>query len=98
MEEELCAGGIVRLADISIIDNLDTTSLTAVKLDTSVSRAAELLMDVHNPFLIYESDENERKEYQYIITPWDVVMKLLRPDHVTESCETLSSFVLYFFY
>jgi CBS domain-containing protein len=65
--EVICRKGIIRLADLSIIDNLDTTSLTAVKLDTSTSRAAELLMDVHNPFLIYESSENERKEYQYII-------------------------------
>jgi hypothetical protein len=34
------------------------------------------IMDVHNPFLIYESDENELN----IITPWDIVMKLLRSD------------------
>jgi hypothetical protein len=34
------------------------------------------LLDVHNPFLIYEGDENEVKEYPYIITPWDIVMKL----------------------
>ena len=83
--EVMCRKGIARLAEISIIDNLDTTSIPAVKFDTSISSAAELLMDVHNPFLIYQSNENERKEYQYIITPWDIVMKLLRPDHVTES-------------
>jgi len=49
--------GIARLEDINVIENLDTTPLTAVKFDTSVSRAAELLMDVHNPFLIYERHE-----------------------------------------
>jgi predicted transcriptional regulator len=67
---------IIRLADISFIDSLDATALTAVKSNTSISGAAELLMDVHNPFLIYESDENEVS----IITPWDIVMKLLWSD------------------
>jgi hypothetical protein len=62
--------GIIRLADISFIDNLNTT----VNSYTTISDAAELLMDVHNPFLIYKSDENEVK----IITPSDIVMKLLR--------------------
>jgi predicted transcriptional regulator len=73
---------IARLEDINIIENLDTTYLTAVKFDTSVSRAAALLMDVHNPFLIYESNQKESKKL-YIITPWDIVMKLLTPHHVT---------------
>jgi predicted transcriptional regulator len=71
--------GVARLEDMNIIENLDT--VTAVKFDTSVSRAAELLMDVHNPFLIYESNQKESKQL-YIITPWDIVMKLLTPHHV----------------
>jgi hypothetical protein len=62
---------------------LDTTSLTTVNFNTSISGAAELLMDVHSPFLIYESNENEGKENQYIINPWDIVMKLLRSDDLT---------------
>jgi CBS domain-containing protein len=78
--EVLRRKGIVRLTDIS---NLSTTSLTAVKSNTSISNAAELLMDVHNPFLILESNENEGKEYPHIISPWDIVMKLLRADDVT---------------
>jgi CBS domain-containing protein len=70
--------GVARVEDIDIIENLD---ITAVKFDTSVSSAAELLMDVHNPFLIYENNEKERKnECQYIITPWDIVMKVLEPE------------------
>ncbi len=73
--------GIARLEGINITENLDTTYLTAVNFDTSVSRAAELLMDVHNPFLIYESNQKESKEL-YIVTPWDIVMKLLTPHHV----------------
>jgi hypothetical protein len=75
--------GIARLKDISIIENLDTTYLTDVKLDTSVSRATELLMDVHNPFLICQSNQKEERKELYIITPWDIVMKLLTPHHVT---------------
>jgi predicted transcriptional regulator len=67
--------GTLRLADISFIDNLDTT-LTTVNSNTTISGAAQLLMDVHNPFLIYESGENEVN----IITPSDIVMKLLRSD------------------
>ena len=73
--EVLYRKGIIRLADISFIDNLDTT-LTTVNSNTTISGAAELLMDVHNPFLIYERDENEMS----IISPWDIVMKLLRSD------------------
>jgi predicted transcriptional regulator len=69
--EVLYRKGIIRLADISFIHNLDTT-LTTVNSNTTTSGAAELLMDVHNPFLIYESDENEVN----IITPWDIVIKL----------------------
>ena len=80
---EVYRKGIARLEDINVIENLDTTPLTAVKFDTSVSSAAELLMDVHNPFLIYESNERGSKECVYIITSWDIVMKLLTPHHVT---------------
>jgi CBS domain-containing protein len=81
--EVVCRKGIARLEDINIIENLDTTHLTAVKFDTSVSSAAELLMDVRNPFLVYESNEKESKECLYIITPWDIVMKILRSDDLT---------------
>ena len=81
--EVVCRKGIARLEDINIIENLDITHLTTVKFDTSVSSAAELLMDVHNPFLIYESNERGSKECLYITTSWDIVMKLLTPHHVT---------------
>ena len=78
----LLKDGIAGLADISINNNLDMISLTAVKFYTTVSRVAELFMDMHNPCLILESNEKESKENRYIITPWDIVMKLLRPDDV----------------
>jgi CBS domain-containing protein len=68
--EVLYRKGIIRLADISFI------ALTTINSNTSISDAAELLMDIHNPFLIYESNENQAS----IITPWDIVMKLLRSD------------------
>jgi len=77
--EVLYKKGIIRLADISFIDNLDTTS-TTVNSNITISGAAELLMDVHNPFLIYESDENDVN----IITPSDIVMKLLRSDDLAD--------------
>lgn len=76
----MCKKGIARLEDIDIIENLD---ITAVKFDTSVSSAAELLMNVHNPFLIYESNEKEGNECKYIITPRDIVMKVLKRDYAT---------------
>jgi CBS domain-containing protein len=67
--------GIAGLTDLSIVDNLDIISPTTVKSNTTVSRAAELLMDIHNPYLILE--DNEKGEHNYIITPWDIVMKTL---------------------
>ncbi|MGC2571716.1 MAG: hypothetical protein WA364_09415 [Candidatus Nitrosopolaris sp.] len=67
--------GIAGLADINIVDNLDIISATTVKSNTTVSRAAELLMDIHNPCLILE--DNEKGNHNCIITPWDIVMKTL---------------------
>jgi hypothetical protein len=81
----LLKDGIAGLADININNNLHMISPTTVKSYTTVSRAAELLMDIHNPCLILESDEKESKENRYIITPWDIVMKLLRPDDVKDN-------------
>jgi predicted transcriptional regulator len=78
----LLKDGIAGLADININNNLDMISPTTVKSYTTVSRVAELFMDMHNPCLILESNEKESKENRYIITPWDIVMKLLRPDDV----------------
>lgn len=75
--EVLRRKGMVRLEDINVTENLNTTYPTAVIFDTSVSSAAELLMDLRNLFLIYKSNEKERKECLYIITPWDIVIKLL---------------------
>jgi CBS domain-containing protein len=69
----LSKNGIAGLADLNIIDNLDIISPTTVKSNTTASRAAELLMDIHNPCLILE--ENEKGEYNHIITPWDIVVK-----------------------
>jgi CBS domain-containing protein len=73
--------GIAGLADINIINNLDIISPTTVKSNTTVSSAAELLMDVRNPCLILEGNEKE-EEHDYIVTPWDIVMKTLKSDHI----------------
>jgi CBS domain-containing protein len=74
----LLKNGIAGLADLNIVDNLDIISATSVKSNTPVSRAAELLMDIHNPCLILEN--NEKGEYNYVVTPWDIVMKTLLGD------------------
>jgi CBS domain-containing protein len=79
--EVLRKNGIAGLADININNNLDIISPTTVKSNTTVSSAAELLMDVHNPCLILEGNEKE-EEHNYIVTPWDIVMKTLKSDHI----------------
>jgi CBS domain-containing protein len=71
--------GIAGLADINIIDNMDMISLTEVKSNAIVSNAAELLMEIRNPCLILENQE-EREPYNSIVTPWDIVMKTLKSD------------------
>ncbi len=81
--EVLRKNGIAGLADININNNLDIISPTTVKSNTTVSSAAELLMDVHNPCLILEGNEKE-EEHNYIVTPWDIVMKTLKSDHIVD--------------
>ncbi|MGB6674967.1 MAG: hypothetical protein WBE34_21275 [Candidatus Nitrosopolaris sp.] len=79
--EVLRKNGIAGLADININNNLDTVSPTSVKSNTTVSSAAELLMDVRNPCLILEDNE-KGEELSYIVTPLDIVMKTLKSDHI----------------
>ncbi len=81
--EVLRKNWIAGLADININNNLDIISPTTVKSNTTVSSAAELLMDVHNPCLILEGNEKE-EEHNYIVTPWDIVMKTLKSDHIVD--------------
>ena len=69
------------LGDINIINHLDKVSITQVKSNTTVSKAAELLMDIHNPCLILKNNE-KGEEHNYIVTPWDIVMKTLKSDHI----------------
>jgi hypothetical protein len=38
-------------------------------------------MDVRNPCLILEDNE-KGEELSYIVTPWDIVMKTLKSDHI----------------
>jgi hypothetical protein len=79
--EVLRKNGIAGLVDININNNVDIISPTTVKSNTTVSSAAELLMDVRNPCLILEGNEKEG-EHNYIVTPWDIVMKTLKSDHI----------------
>ena len=77
--ESLRKNGTTDLGDISIINHLDIISIAQVKSNTTVSKAAELLMDIRKPCLILKTNEKE-KEHNYIVTPWDVVMKTLKSD------------------
>jgi hypothetical protein len=76
--EVMRKNGIEGLAGVNITDDLDVISATTIDCDTAVSKAAELLMDIRNPCLILEKQE-ERELCNSIVTPWDVVMKILKP-------------------
>ena len=80
--EILHKNGTAGLGDISIINHLDMMSITQVKPNTTVSKAAELLMDIHTPCLISE-EVREEEANNYIVTPWDVVMKTLKSDRTS---------------
>jgi predicted transcriptional regulator len=79
--EVLRKNGIAGLAYININNNLDIISPTTVKSNTTVSNAAELLTDVRNPCLILEGNEKE-DGHNYIVTPFDIVMKTLKSNHI----------------
>jgi predicted transcriptional regulator len=70
-KELMRKNGIVGLADADIINHLDMIIAKSVMCDTTASRAAELLIDIHNPFLILEDGGGDYS----IVTPWDIVMK-----------------------
>lgn len=76
-KEIMRKNGIAGLADVDIINHLDMISAKKVKYDTTVSRAARLLIDIHNPFLILEDGSDDYS----IVTPWDIVMKTVKSDH-----------------
>ncbi len=77
--EILRKNGVAGLRDINIVNHLDIISMARVKSETTISKAAELLLDIRNPCLIsegYKGDDTDR----YIVTPWDVVMKTLKSE------------------
>ena len=80
--EILHKNGTACLGDINIINHLDMMSITQIKPNTTVSKAAELLMDIRTPCLISE-EVREEETNNYIVTPWDVVMKTLKSDRTT---------------
>jgi predicted transcriptional regulator len=77
--EILHKNGTAGLGDINIINHLDMMSITQVKPNTTVGKAAELLMDIRTPCLISE-EVREEETNNYIVTPWDVVMKTLKSE------------------
>jgi CBS domain-containing protein len=76
------ANGINGLAEIDISNHLDILSIKEAKCDTTTSNAAELLMDIHNPCLILEGKERSNSDDYSIVTPWDIVMKIVMSDHI----------------
>jgi len=82
--ENLSKYGTAGLGNINIINHLDKISMAPIKSDTTVSKAAELLMDIRTPCLISEDDTD-----YHIVTPWDIVMKTLRPLITTQRSVTL---------
>jgi len=78
--ENLRKNGTTGLRDINIINHLDMISIAQVKSNTTVSKAAELLMDIRNPCLTLEGKGGEEDTDHYILTPWDVVMKTLKSE------------------
>jgi CBS domain-containing protein len=78
--EILRKNGIAGLRDINIINHLDIISMARIKSETTVSKAAELLLDIRNPCLISEGNNGEDTDH-YIVTPWDVVMKTLKSEN-----------------
>jgi len=77
--EILRKNGTAGLGDINIINHLDIISIAQVKSNTTVSKAAELLMDIRTPCLISEGNKGEDTDHS-IVTPWDVVMKTLKSE------------------
>jgi CBS domain-containing protein len=72
--EAMRKNGIAGLAEVSIMDNLDMASISKVNPNTTVSDAAELLMDIRNPYLIVGREEGkDNEEDNWILTPWDIV-------------------------
>jgi hypothetical protein len=59
---------------------LDIISIAQIKSNTTVSKAAELLMDIRNPCLISEGNKGEEETDNYIVSPWDVLMKTLKSE------------------
>jgi CBS domain-containing protein len=78
--EILRKNGVAGLRDINIINHLDIISMARVKSETTISKAAELLLDIRNPCLISEGYKGEDTNH-YIVTPWDVVMKTLKSEN-----------------
>jgi hypothetical protein len=66
------ANGVTGLADVDIINHLDMISAKKVKYDTTTSKAAELLI----------SEEDDEEKDNCIVTPWDIVMKTVKLDHM----------------
>jgi CBS domain-containing protein len=61
----------------------DQNVLTACRImhENSIGSVIIEKKDVRNPCLILEDNE-KGEEHNYIVTPWDIVMKTLKSDHI----------------
>jgi hypothetical protein len=67
--ETMAKKSSMELQDIDIVNAFDVSDkLRLVHPDVGISKAAEALMDLRNPYVVLESEN-------MIVTPWDMVMK-----------------------
>ena len=74
-KEVMQRNGVNGLQEIAIVDNLDMINPTEVRSDTSISKEANPLLNLHNPCLVLDGRD-------HIATPWDIVMKTLMQDYL----------------
>ena len=71
VEGELTNSSNNAVLNMSIMNNLEIVPLSETRVvddGTTISQASELLMNIHDPFLILKTEKA-------IVTPWDIVMK-----------------------
>jgi CBS domain-containing protein len=68
-KETMVKKSSMELQDIDVVSALDVPDkLRLLHPDVGISKAAEVLMDLRNPYIVLESEN-------MIVTPWDIVMK-----------------------
>jgi CBS domain-containing protein len=72
-KETMAEKSSMELQDIDIVNAFDVSAkLRLVHPDVGISKAAEVLMNLSNPYIVLEREN-------MIVTPWDIVMKTFDP-------------------